>query len=104
MKALEHLKTILEKEIEKTTEKGAVAPNEIEALYKVVDIIKDIDTIHAMEDYGGDDEGGYSKDYSRRGSSYGRHGSYDGYSYRRGRDSMGRYASRDYDDRYRMDW
>ena len=97
MKALHELKEMLCKEIEKVTVKDAITPAEIEALYKVVDIIKDIDTIEAMEEYGEDD--GYSeRGYSRRGYSR-RDGSY-GYSeegsYRRGRDSRtGRYVSRD---------
>ena len=63
MKALENLKMMLEKDIEKVTEKGAITPNEIEMIYKVVDIIKDIDTIHAMDEYGGEE------DYSTRRSS-----------------------------------
>ena len=58
MKSLENLKMMLEKEIEKITAKGTVVPGEIEMIYKVIDIIKDIDTIHAMEEYG--DEEGYS--------------------------------------------
>lgn len=95
MKALYDLKEMLCKEIEKVTVKNDITPAEIEAIYKVVDIIKDIDTISAMEEYSEDD--GYSqRGYSNRG--YSRRGSY-GYSednsYRRGRDSRGRYTSRD---------
>ena len=94
MKALHDLKKMLEKEIEKVTSKNEIAPAEIEALYKVIDIIKDIDTIKAMEEYGEEYDDEYSeRGYSRRG--YSRRGSYEN-SYRRGRDSRtGRYVSRD---------
>ena len=50
---------------------------ELEVAYKAVDIIKDISTIEAMEEA---DFSDYSYD--------------DGMSYRRNRDSMGRYSSR----------
>ena len=64
--------------------------------YKVIDIIKDIDTIHAMEEYGEEDEDNDCSGTYMRGGGRSYRGSYDGYSYRRGRDSMGRYTSRDY--------
>ena len=67
-------------EIDKIAEKGLTTTN-LESVYKLVDIVKDIKTIEAMED------AGYSEEY-------------DAESYARGRgrnakrDSMGRYSRR----------
>ena len=84
MKALEQLKELLEEEIKKVAKKGDITPAEVEAMYKVVDIIKDIGAIEAMEEYGEDDEEEYSnRGYSRRGYSS-RRSYMDGGSYRRG--------------------
>jgi len=101
----------LKDDIKELNKKGDISPTELERAYKAVDIIKDIKTIEAMED------SGYSNDYSRDGQSNrmpyyyydepatsharrGRDGDGDGRysedsSYRRGRDAMGRYTSRD---------
>jgi len=98
----------LKDEIKELNKKGDISPTELERAYRAVDIIKDIKTIEAME------EAGYSNDgYSQRmypGYYYdepgmsnarrGRDGDGDGRysedsSYRRGRDAMGRYTSRD---------
>lgn len=101
MRALEDLKQMLHEELQKIVKKGDITPMELENVYKVVDIMKDIETITAME------EAGYSEEYSRNyrdGSSYdgrsGRDGdgdgrySEEGNSYaRRRRDSRGRYMS-----------
>ena len=65
-------------ELEEINKKQDLGPSEVEMMYKVVDIIKDIETIHAMKD------AGYS--YA---SSYD-----DGMSYRR--DSRGRYSRDSY--------
>jgi hypothetical protein len=103
----------LKDEIKELNKKGDISPTELDRAYKAIDIIKDIKTIEAMEDasYSYD----YSRDeYSRRGSYDGSYNSYDGMSnarrgrdgdgdgrysedgsYRRGRDAMGRYTSRD---------
>lgn len=82
----------LKKEIRQLNSKPDISPTELDRLYKAVDIIKDIKTIEAME------EAGYSNDYPYDDMSYtrGRY-SYEGRgnSYARGRDSMGRYTSRD---------
>ena len=126
MKALHDLKEILEDEIKNMTKKGDITPQELENAYKITDILKDIETIKAMQEAG--EYGEYSRayEYSREGGSYdggysqrmypmyydehsmdysqarrGRDGDSDGRysedgSYRRGRDAMGRYASRDY--------
>ena len=89
----------LKKEIRQLNTKPDISPTELERLYKAVDIIKDIKTIEAMED-----AGGYSNMYPYSyddGMSYARGGrysydrGYSGNSYARGRDSMGRYTSRD---------
>lgn len=113
----------LKDEIKELNKKGDISPTELERAYKAVDIIKDIKTIEAMEEAGGS-YGDYSNDnYSRRmyrdgapNNSYnsydpsydggrsmarrGRDGDGDGRysedgSYRRGRDAMGRYTSRE---------
>ena len=102
MQALYDLCELLDDELREIVRKGEISPTELEGAYKAVDIIKDIKTIEAMEDYSYDD-------YSRRNSydgdnmSYnmstarrGRDGDGDGrYSERRGRDNRGRYTSRD---------
>ena len=114
MQVLYDLCELLEDELHDIVRKGEISSTELEGAYKAVDIIKDIKTIEAMEDYSYDD-------YSRRNSydgenmsynmsrdnSYarrGRDGDGDGrYSERRGRDGRGRY-SRDYsgDDKQQM--
>lgn len=90
MKALEKLMDMAEREFDSMSKTGQFrSKDDIEMAYKLVDIVKDITTINAMED------GGYSEEY--RGNSY-RNSYRDGYaregnSYRQRRDSMGRYAS-----------
>lgn len=133
MKSLYDLKEILEDEVKNMTKKGDITPQELENAYKITDILKDIETIKAMQEAG--EQGQYSRayDYARDGGSYdgnysqrmyydgnsmdysqarrGRDGDGDGRysedgSYRRGRDAMGRYTSRDggsYDDYSRHD-
>ena len=113
---------MLEDELKEIVKKGDISPNELDRVYKAVDIIKDIKTVEAMEDggysnegmssrrgrgsyEGGSNAGGSNRSYdggSNRGSYEGggsNRGSYDDYSedgsYRRGRDARGRYASRD---------
>ena len=76
MEVLYDLKDMLCKELDKIIQKKDINPGELEIAYKAVDIIKDISTIEAMEDYG--DEYSYDDDMS----------------YARNRDSMGRYSSR----------
>lgn len=77
MKPLEDLKELLIDQIKKVSKKGDISPNELESMYKAVDIIKDISTINAMEKAEKEEEE-YTKNgaYSRRsgGSSYGMHG------------------------------
>ena len=45
-------KELLEKEFEKIVEKGDVSPTELDRIYKVVDILKDIDEICEGEEMG----------------------------------------------------
>lgn len=104
----------LKDEIKELTKKGDISPTELDRAYKAVDIIKDVKTIEAMQDakhsYDGQGDGGHSNRmpypyyyYDEPGVSNARRGrdgdgdgrySEDG-SYRRGRDAMGRYTSRD---------
>ena len=98
MDALYNLKDLLEKEITKVTTKGDISPTEIKTLGEAVDILKDIETICAMKEYGNDDQSysmsnrGYSMDrYESRRPEWDNRGMYyDSNSYKR--DSMGRYS------------
>lgn len=76
MEALMQLRKMLEKEVDKMTQKGDVNPNELDSIKKVVEIICKIDELEG--------DPGYS----------GRYRSYDSPR------SYGRY----YDDRFRGDW
>ena len=76
MEILYGIKDLLCEELDKINKKHDVSPADLEMTYKAVDIIKDISTIEAMEEYGDD----YSYD--------------DDMSYARNRDSMGRYSRR----------
>ena len=83
----EDVKDMVEDEIEKITKKDELDDRCLEVLYKLVDIAKDVETVMAMHEYGGefDMENGYS---TRMYPHY----MYDnGHSYRN-RDSMGRYS------------
>ena len=82
MHKLEELKEMLMKELEECTKKGLSASS-LDIIDKLTHSIKSIDTIMAMEDYSQDS-----------GNSYRR-------SYRRGRDSMGRYTEGGMSSRYR---
>lgn len=107
---------MLEDEMKEIVKKGDISPTELERVYRAVDIIKDIKTIEAMEEGGYSNAGGSNRGGSNRGSYGSYEGSYDGSyegggsnargggsrdgyseegSYRRGRNAMGRYTSRD---------
>lgn len=104
---MEHLDGIMklaDRELEAIINNGKFrSRDEIDSVYKLIDIAKDINEIWCMEDdmsgESYDDGMPYRSGRSYRGGSY--DGSYDGGSYARGRgrnakrDSMGRY-SRDY--------
>lgn len=106
MKTYDNIKNMLCDELEEIAKKKELTTNSLEVLYKGIDIIKDIETIHAMEQEYPEDgysrDGGYSQGYFGRMPYY----MYDdgmsmsnGNSYARGRgryanrDSMGRYSS-----------
>lgn len=65
MKALEDLKELLVDQIKRVTKKGDITPNELESMYKSVDIIKDISTIEAMEKAEKEEEKNAKDGYSR---------------------------------------
>lgn len=97
MRVLNSLYEKMEDELKQICKKEPLTKEDVELVYKMIDILKDITTIDAMNKP--ENEGwahDYSGDYS---NTYGYRRSYDDGSYRRGRDSMGRYTSRD--DSYR---
>lgn len=67
MKSMEELKEILDGEIKKIAKKGDITPQELDNMYKAIDIIKDIQTIDAMKK--ADEQGGYSQGRSYDGQS-----------------------------------
>lgn len=87
MKVYYEIKDMLEKELEQIANKRELTSSNLEVMDKVVDIIKDIETICAMKEA--------SDGYSNYMPMY----MYDDMSYARGRgrnakrDSMGRYSS-----------
>ena len=98
MDALKDVKKVLEEQIEAIAQKNDISPTELERLDKAVDILKDIETICAMKDYGYEQD----EDYGYSGRTMPRY-YMDDRSYRRGRDmNTGRYVSRDMP-RYYMD-
>lgn len=115
MKALKDMKEIIEDEIKKIAKKGDISPQELDSVYKAVDVLKDIDDLCRNEEMGMSYDGeysneGYSRNYSREGEYSNRMYkpmSYDGsiwnksYDGRAGRDADndGRYSERGgYDD------
>ena len=81
MRVLYDIEEMLEDELKKIAKQDNLTGSDVECVYKVVDILKDISTIRAMESA---DFDGYSKDYS-----------YDEpWRNIQGRDSMRRYSSR----------
>lgn len=115
MKVLYEIQDILEDELKKICKKEEISSTDLENIYKMVDIVKDVTTVDAMHkaeqegysrDYARDYSRGYSDDYANAYGSYnsyarrGRDGDSDGRysedgSYRRGRDAMGRFTGRD---------
>lgn len=112
MKVLYDIKEMLEDELKKTCKQEKFGPSDLDEMYKMVDIIKDIETIEAMKmsemegyagnySYANSNMMGYPESwpYSYSAQNSSRDGGYSGarggYSGERGRDSMGRFASRD---------
>ena len=78
------------KQIDKMNKKGDITPDELKRSGEVFDILKDFETICAMEEYGQDPEG---EMYSSMGY-YGRNSRTQMPMWSsQGRDSMGRYSS-----------
>lgn len=90
MKVYYDIKDMLEKELEQIADKRELTSNNLEIMDKMVDIIKDIETICAMKE--ASEEG-----YSEMMPYYMYDDGMDGTSYARGR---GRYAKRDSIGRY----
>lgn len=67
MKALWRLKDMIEMEVEDIAHGGKLTASDVELAYKMVDILKDIETIKAMSDY--DDESSDRGSYRRGGNS-----------------------------------
>ena len=73
MKELYRLKEMLCDEIKQITEQGKLTSASLQAADTIVDVIKDIDTIEAMEQYGDydyDDEASYRRGMSRTNQNY----------------------------------
>lgn len=97
MKVLYSIEDKMMDELKRICSKPDMSQSDLENVYKMVDIIKDVSTIEAMRD-AGYSQANVRMSYDDPSMSYGRYGnrSYDdGYSERRGRDAMGRYTSRD---------
>lgn len=87
MDVMYKIQDMIEEELNIIAKKPEMSASDIECTYKLIDILKDITTIDAMREGGYSQEGSYddmNMRYSGRGNSY-----------RRGRDAMGRYTSRD---------
>ena len=85
----DEVKKLLHKEIEGIVKKGSLTPQELENLYKAIDVLKDICEIKEKEGA----ENGYSMrwgGYPYDDKYYNIHSYNDGNSYKR--DSMGRYS------------
>ena len=90
MNVMYKIQDMVEGELEIISKKPEMSSSDVETTYKLIDILKDITTIEAMQD------SGYSRDYyNDMDMRYARNNSYK-------RDSMGRYTSRDssYRDEY----
>ena len=92
------IKDRMEEELQDLCKKENWTTNEIDLIGAMIDVVKDIETIEAMKNYESEDwikgySRGYGEDYSMTRGSYGRYNEPN--SYARGRDSMGRYTSRD---------
>lgn len=97
MKVLYSIEDKMMDELKRICNKPEMSQSDLENVYKMVDIIKDVSTVEAMRDVGYS-QANYRVSYDDPAMSYTRYSnrSYDdGYSERRGRDAMGRYTSRD---------
>lgn len=92
MHMYEELKDMLCEELEEITKKGELTAGSLDTVDKLTHAIKSIDTIIAMEEYGDDYSRRRSYDGEMDGMRSERRRMYDGRSYARKRDSMGRYS------------
>lgn len=100
MNKLDELCYMLEDQIGHVVQKGDISPSEMDTIYKAVKTKYYITVMKAMEEAKYDDRGYSGK---RMMVSYDGHPYYDAeYSYGRGRDGMGRFTSRDANERDEM--
>lgn len=97
MHIIDKIKERMEDELKELCKKETWTGNDVDLIGAMIDVVKDVDTIEAMKEYQPEDwmksySRGYDADYSMTRAPY---NNYDNYSYARGRDSMGRYTSRD---------
>lgn len=109
MRVLWDIQDMLEDELKQISKKEEISSSDLDNIYKMVDVVKDITTVDAMKkaeqegysrDYARDYSRGYSEDYANAYGSYarrGRDGDGDGRysedsSYRRGRGSYDGYS------------
>ena len=88
MRVLYDIQDMLEDELKKICKKEDITTMDLDNMYKMVDIVKDITTVEAMHKA---EQDGYSRDYSRdysRGYSEDYANAYGSYA-RRGRDGDG---------------
>lgn len=76
----EETKRRYEKELQRILDKNDLTPTDLEATYKIIDILKDVATICAMEDYDYEDEWSGRNNYSGRNMRRGYSGSYSGHN------------------------
>lgn len=79
MNVLYEIKDKYESELKKIADKKELSPVDLEATYKIVDILKDIETICAMNEYGNEEDDWSGRSSYRHGMS-GRRYSNNGYS------------------------
>lgn len=94
MDSMDRLKDMLQCEIDKIADQGELTAGSLETIGKLLDAVKDISEINAMDDYGYSQRGYgrpmyYDESYNNGGSSY------RGRSMRGGMSRRGRYS---YDD------
>lgn len=92
MHMYEELKDMLCEELEEITKKGELTVGTLDTVDKLTHAIKSLSTIIAMDEYGDNYSRRRSYDGEMDGMRSERRRMYDGRSYARKRDSMGRYS------------
>lgn len=104
MHIIYEIKDRMEDELKRLNKKDTWTCDDVVIIGEMIDYIKDVETIDAMKNYESEDwmrgySRGYDEDYSMTRASYDRYNVPNSYgrgeSYARGRDTMGRYTSRD---------